>query len=274
MSRVRQMTEKEAARELARIDAQRARQREEKRIAHVAQASQKLARIDAQKAAQREAKRMARNAQAVQELAQLDRTLIIDIETSPIEGYVWGTYKQNLSGDQIKTDWTILSYAAKWADSSEVFYRDTGGRGVKKVRDDSILLPEIWRLLNEARYVVAQNGNAFDVKKINWRLAEAGFRPYSPIRIYDTLLASRRLFRATSHKLAWLSEHLTDTPKSKHKKYPGFDLWAECLKDNPQAWAEMKKYNIQDIKATEKLWRKQQPWVRNRAMLGTYDTGR
>jgi uncharacterized protein YprB with RNaseH-like and TPR domain len=198
-------------------------------------------------------------------------TLIIDIETSPIEGYVWGTWKQNLSVEQIKSDWSILSYAAKWADESKVFYQDTGGRGVDKVRDDSILLPGLWKLLDEADRIVAQNGARFDVKKINWRFAVTGYEPPSAFRIYDTLLASRRLFAATSHKLAWLSEKLTDTPKSKHRKYPGWELWLECLKDNPAAWAEMKKYNIQDIRATEKVWKRQQSFIRNRAMLGTYD---
>ena len=199
------------------------------------------------------------------------KTLIIDIETSPIEGLVWGTWKQNLTLDQIQTDWSILSYAAKWAGDSKVFYEDSGGRGVDKVRDDSLLLPGLWKLLDEADRIVAQNGNRFDVKKINYRLAERGFTPPSPFRVYDTLLASRRLFAATSHKLGWLSEHLTDTPKSKHRKFPGWELWLECLQDNPDAWTEMKKYNIQDIKATEKLWVRQQPWVRNRAVLGTYD---
>lgn len=199
------------------------------------------------------------------------KTLIIDIETSPIVGFVWGTWQQNLSHEQINADWSILSYAAKWAGESKVFYEDTGGRGVKKVRDDSVLLPGIWKLLDEADRIVAQNGNKFDVKKINYRLAEHGFDPPSKYRVYDTLLASRRLFAATSHKLGWLSEHLTDTPKSKHRKFPGWELWTECLKDNPAAWKEMRKYNIQDIKATEKLWMRQQAWVRNRPMLGTYD---
>jgi hypothetical protein len=199
------------------------------------------------------------------------RTLVIDIETSPIEGFVWGTWKQNLSLDQIKTDWSILSYAAKWVGESKVFYEATGGRGADKVRDDSVLLPGLWKLLDEADRIVAQNGFKFDVKKVNYRLIECGFDPPSPFRVYDTLLASRRLFAATSHKLGWLSEKLTDTPKSKHRKFPGWELWLECLKDNPAAWAEMKKYNIQDIKATEKLWKRQQAWVRNRPMLGTYD---
>jgi uncharacterized protein YprB with RNaseH-like and TPR domain len=197
--------------------------------------------------------------------------LVIDIETSPIEGYVWGTWQQNLGLEQIKSDWTILSYAAKWVKQPKVFYADTGGRGPDKVRDDSILMPGLWALMDEAKNVIAQNGNRFDIKKINWRLAQHGYKPYSPVRVLDTLLASRRLFAASSHKLGFLSERLTDTPKSKHRKFPGWELWVECLKDNPAAWAEMKKYNIQDIKATEKLWIRQQEWIQNRAKLGTYD---
>lgn len=202
------------------------------------------------------------------------RDLVIDIETSPIEGYVWGTWQQNLGLEQIKTDWSILSYAAKWYGEPKIFYEDTGGRGVNKVRDDRHLLKTLRELLDEADAVIAQNGNRFDVKKINWRMVESGIKPPSRYRVIDTLLASRRLFAATSHKLGWLSEHLTDTPKSKHRKFPGWELWVECLKDNPAAWAEMKKYNIQDIRATEKLWAVQLPWVRNRPMLGTYDKGR
>ena len=60
------------------------------------------------------------------------KTLIIDIETSPIEGLVWGTWKQNLTLDQIQTDWSILSYAAKWAGDSKVFYEDSGEESLQR----------------------------------------------------------------------------------------------------------------------------------------------
>ena len=199
------------------------------------------------------------------------KILVIDIETAPLESYTWGIWEQNVGLEQIKVDWSILSYAAKWVGQHKAIYRDTGGRGVDKVRDDSVLLPEIWQLMDEAELIVAQNGVKFDIKKINYRLAEQNFAPYSPVRVIDTLLVSRRMFAATSHKLGWLSQKLTDTPKSKHHKFPGFELWLECLKDNPAAWAEMKKYNIQDIRATEKLYLKQRPWIPNHPNLGTYD---
>jgi hypothetical protein len=199
------------------------------------------------------------------------KILVIDIETAPLESYTWGIWEQNVGLEQIKTDWSILSYAAKWVGQKDAIYHDTGGRGPDKVRDDSILLPEIWQLMDEADLVVAQNGKKFDIRKINWRLAQFNYLPYSPVRVIDTLLVSRRMFAATSQKLAWLSEKLTDSPKSKHRKFPGFELWLECLKDNPAAWAEMKKYNIQDIRATEKVYLRQRPWIPNHPNFGTFD---
>ncbi len=198
------------------------------------------------------------------------RILTLDIETVPLESYTWGIWEQNVSLDMIKTEWSILSFAAKWLDSKKVIYADTMGRGVAKVRDDKALVGEIWKLLDAADIVIAQNGARFDIKKINSRLIIHGHGPYSPIRVVDTLSVARKHFGFTSNKLEWQSKYLTDSPKSKHRKYPGFELWAECLKDNPQARAELKKYNIQDVISTEKLYLKQRPWISNHPNMGTY----
>ncbi len=199
------------------------------------------------------------------------RILVIDIETAPIELLGWKIWEENFSVDQIGQDWSILSYAAKWVGERKVIFEQTGGRGAAKVRNDDILMPGLWRLMNEAQIVVAQNGKRFDIRKINYRLIRAGLTPYSPVRVIDTLTESRKLFAATSHKLAYMSEHLTDTPKDKHKRFPGFELWLECLKDNPAAWAEMRKYNIRDILATEKLYLRMRPWIANHPNLGAYN---
>lgn len=199
--------------------------------------------------------------------------LILDIETAPIESYTWGLFDQNVAVKQIKSEWSIISYAAKWFNQSKVDYRDTSGRGSRYIRDDKALLGDIWKLLNEADIVVAQNGNSFDVKKINARLLMHGFAPYSPIRIIDTLLVARRHFSFTSNKLEWLSANLTDHPKDQHKNFPGFELWTECLADNPKAWREMKKYNIGDVFATEKLYKRLRPWIAQHPNLGAYKTG-
>ena len=74
------------------------------------------------------------------------KILTLDIESSPIEAYVWGIWDQNVGIDFIKTDWTILAYAAKFLDERKVHYGDTGGRGPGKVRDDKKLVGEIREL--------------------------------------------------------------------------------------------------------------------------------
>jgi RNase_H superfamily len=198
------------------------------------------------------------------------KILTLDIETSPLESWTWGIWDQNIGLEQIKVEWSILAYAAKWLDSKKVIYQDTGGNGADKVRYDYPLLNNLWELLNEADLVIAQNGVRFDIKKINARLIMNGFGPYSPIRVIDTLQVAKKHFGFTSNKLEWQGKYVAGVEKSKHKKFPGFELWAECLKDNPAAWAEMKKYNKQDVIATELLYLKQRPWIANHPNMGTF----
>jgi predicted RNA-binding Zn-ribbon protein involved in translation (DUF1610 family) len=198
------------------------------------------------------------------------RIVTLDIETAPIESYHWGLWQENIGVNQIKVDWSILSFSAKWLGSPEVIYEDTGGRGVKKVRDDSKVLKSLWNVLDEADIVIGQNAQAFDIKKINARLIASGFKPYSPIRVVDTKLIAKRCFAFTSNRLEFLSTLNSTTRKSDHKKFPGFTLWAECLKDNPEAWAEMRKYNIADTLATEELYLKVRPWVGGHPNVSAY----
>jgi hypothetical protein len=199
------------------------------------------------------------------------RIVTLDIETAPFESYHWGLWDQNIGLDMVNVEWSILSYSAKWLGEDKVIYNDTGGRGIKKVRDDKGLLQEIWNILDEADIVIAQNGQAFDIKKINARLIMNGFKPYSPIKIIDTMLVAKKHFDFTSNKLAWLSDYLTSAKKSEHKEFPGFELWAECLKDNPKAWIEMKKYNCIDTLATEELYLRLRPWIVGHPNVAVYD---
>lgn len=200
------------------------------------------------------------------------KTLVIDIETSPLEAWCWGLWDQNIGLDFIKSEWTILSFAAKWLGKRATLYGDTSGRGAAKVRDDKPLMKVIWGLLDEADIIIAQNGKRFDVRKMNARLVEHGFGPPSPYRVIDTMIVAKKYFAFTSQKLAWTSKHLTDVPKEEHKEFPGFELWTECLKDNPRAWAVMRRYNKRDIISTEQVYLKMRPWIETHPNLGVYDS--
>jgi hypothetical protein len=159
----------------------------------------------------------------------------LDIETAPIVSCHWDLWDQNIGLEQIQVEWAIISFSAKWLGEKRVTYRDTGGRGPKRVREDGPLMNELWTILDRADIVVAQNGAAFD-----------------------------------SNKLAWLSKHLTPAKKSIHKRFPGFLLWDECLKDNPAAWREMRSYNIRDTIATEQLYLKLRPWMVGHPNVASY----
>jgi RNase P subunit RPR2 len=189
------------------------------------------------------------------------RCVTLDIETAPLTVHCWGLFDQNIGLEQVIEDWSILAFSAKWLGEERVIYRDSGGRGRSKVRDDKALVRELHSILDKADIVITQNGVAFDIKKINSRLLHHGHKPYSPIKVVDTLLAAKRHMSFASNKLAWMSQLLTDTPKDEHKKFPGFSLWAECLKDNPAAWREMRKYNVRDVVATEKVYLELRPWI-------------
>lgn len=189
------------------------------------------------------------------------KVLVVDIETSPIISYTWGLWDQNVALNQVKTDWNVLSVAAKWLgeSASKVMYKDQ--RNVKNVHDDTELLKWIWKLLDECDIVLTQNGNAFDVKKLNARFVLAGMQPPSSYRKIDTLVIAKKYFAFTSNKLEYMSNKLcTKYKKLKTKQFQGFDLWKECLAGNKKAWQEMELYNKHDVLALEELYTKLQAW--------------
>lgn len=196
------------------------------------------------------------------------KTTILDIETASIQAYVWGLWQQNVGLNMIKEDWRILSVATKQLGDPEVTYLEA-----RQANQEKKLLRKLWHTLNDSDIVVAHNGKKFDIKKINARLIAHGFGPYSPVKIVDTLLEVRKVAAFTSNKLEYLTDLLTSEKKLKHSKFPGFELWRQCLANNPEAWAEMKEYNIQDIVSLEELYIKLRPWMAEHPNLGNFEQG-
>jgi predicted RNA-binding Zn-ribbon protein involved in translation (DUF1610 family) len=87
--------------------------------------------------------------------------------------------------------------------------------------------------------------------------------PPSPFKIIDTLITAKKEFRLFSNKLQYIADVLGCSAKKKHEKFPGFDLWLQCLKQNDEAWAEMGEYNIQDVTTLEEVYLKMRPFMRN-----------
>lgn len=189
------------------------------------------------------------------------KILLIDIETSPMVVYTWSLWDQRVGLNQIIEDWAILSFAAKWLedDDDKIMYFDT--TNMDNLKDDSKLLPKLFKLLDEADIVVGQNSKSFDMKKINARLALAGIAPPSPYKQFDTMLIAKRHFKFTSNKLEYMTDKLcTKYKKLSHGNFAGFNLWKEYLAGNKEAHKEMREYNKYDVLSLQELFLKLLPW--------------
>jgi RNase_H superfamily len=189
------------------------------------------------------------------------RVLLMDIETKPLLGFVWQIWEQNIALNQIHTDWSVLSWSAKWLHDppSKMMYEDL--RKSKNIDDDKQLLQGIWKLLNEADVVVTQNGNSFDIKKLNARFILNGMQPPSSYKRIDTKLLAKKHFAFTSNKLEYMTDKICKKYKKlKHTKFPGFEMWTECMKGNQAAWKEMERYNKYDVLSLEELYKAMIPW--------------
>lgn len=193
------------------------------------------------------------------------KVLFLDIETKYITTMGWGLFNQNFSTEQINEDWSILSFSAKWQNSSDVIYYDISDR----TEDD--LLKLLHSLLDDADFVVAHNGKRFDMKKIRARMVARGFKPYSPVRVIDTLTICKKEFNFTSNKLMYLTDLLCKKhKKSSHNRFPGFLLWKEAVKGNPEAFKEMREYNIIDVLSLQELYEVIAPWSSNLPVFDVY----
>ena len=207
---------------------------------------------------------------------QLPRILVLDIETLPMECFVWGLFKQRLSPDQIIEDWSIVSWSAKWLFEDEVM-----GEVVDCVeaneKEDWRIVSEAWHLLDEADILIGQNIQSFDRRKLNARFILNGHKPPSSYQVIDTLKVSQKHFAFASHKLDYLGQLLLNKEKIK----TDYDLWKRCVnrrryttkKDQEAALQEMLMYNKGDVLLTEEVYLELRPWITSHPNLGLYVSG-
>jgi len=193
------------------------------------------------------------------------KILLLDIETAPNLAHVWRFFQENVGANQVMKHSTMLSYAAKWVGRDTVYYQDVEHQSEKN------MLRSMNKLLNAADCIVAHNGNKFDMPKIRGRSMVHGLALPSPYKQIDTYLIAHREFGFDSNSLEYLAKVLKlPHQKEKHKKFPGHEMWVECLKGNPEAWAEMRKYNIQDIHVLEDLYLLVRPYARTHPNFGVF----
>lgn len=186
------------------------------------------------------------------------RVLFIDIETSPIIGYAWGAYEQNLL--KILQQSHIICVAWKWLGDRDVTVKalpDFPGYKAGEL-DDYKLVKLVHDVLDEADVVIAHNGDKFDVKKLNARFVFHKLNAPSFYQTVDTLKVAKKHFRFDSNTLNNIGGYLLEGEKI---NTGGFDLWEDCMAGNAAAWTKMKRYNVRDIELLERVYIRLRPFM-------------
>lgn len=195
--------------------------------------------------------------------------LFIDIETAPIIMASWSMRPPYASAVWTERDTYIMSFAARWKGGKKTrTWALPDYPGYKRNKHcDKAICGTLYAMLDEADIVVAHNGDAFDIKKINSRLAVNGFKPPSPFKTIDTLKISRRMFKFDSHKLDNIGRYLGEGRKIPNT---GAALWRGCVDGDPKSWATMRRYNAQDVDLLVRVYERLKAWSPNHPNLNLY----
>lgn len=202
------------------------------------------------------------------------KIIVLDLETAPNIAHVWSLFKVNVGLEQIVSDDSILSYAWKYLGEPEVYTDDASLcflQGTPKEKSAyRAFIQGLASVLDQADIVIAHNGAGFDVPWVIGQCVEHNVKPPSPFKIIDTLTQARKSFRLPSYKLDYLTRRFGLKKKSAHSKFPGHQLWAQCLKGNPDAWKELVTYNANDVVILEELYLRIRPYLKGHVNVGVY----
>lgn len=187
------------------------------------------------------------------------KTLIYDLEVSPILGWAYEKYDTNILS--IEHDYFLLSFAYKWLGEKQIHVVALPDFPLYKKDpwNDLELAKELHKVLGQAECVVGHNMDRFDQRKSNARMIAHGLTCPSFPRSIDTLKIARRNFAFTSNKLGDLAEFLK-VPLPKMHVDP--DQWIKAIKGDLKTWAHIKKYNKRDITVTEEVFKKLQTYAK------------
>lgn len=202
---------------------------------------------------------------------KIPRVGIFDIETAPLEAFVWG---RKISGGwigehQIIKDWSMLCWTARFLFEGDIQHGLVTPKEAFD-RDDKSLMDGLWHFMDETDVIIAHNGTKFDIPKANYRLAVNGYKPPSPFQVIDTCTGARKVFGATSNTQDYLNKVFGLSPKIE----TNFDLWRRCVSNIPgvaeAALQEMLTYNKGDVMGLEELYIHVAPWLKTPVNLAMY----
>lgn len=199
----------------------------------------------------------------VVEQKKTPKILLFDIETSPMKAYVWKRWKENISLEQVISDWYCICWSAKWLFSNETMSDCLTVPEIMK-EDDSRIMQSLHKLINEADIVVSMNGNNFDIPRINSRFIINDLPPTKPFFSVDVYQIVKKQFGFSCNSLNGLARYFG----FESKLDTNFDLWKRCVEGDPVALHYMETYNKRDVDLLEEVYLKLLPWIKRHPNIG------
>lgn len=199
----------------------------------------------------------------VVEQKKTPKILLFDIETSPMKAYVWKRWKENISLEQVISDWYCICWSAKWLFSNETMSDCLTTPEVIK-EDDSRIMQSLHDLIDEADIVVSMNGNNFDIPRINSRFIINDLPPTKPFFSVDIYQVVKKQFGFSCNSLNGLARYFG----FESKLDTNFDLWKRCVEGDPVALHYMVTYNKRDVDLLEEVYLKLLPWIKRHPNIG------
>jgi hypothetical protein len=188
----------------------------------------------------------------------MSKLLVIDIEWSPATAYVWKMWDENISPAQLIDAGGLLCFCAHWVGKKDYIFMSEWTDGKHN------MAAALRELLNEADGVITYNGNRYDLPKIRGHLMLEGLSPFAPPTSID-LIKTVKSLGFVMNRLAYIAPLLGVGEKMKHE---GFQLWRSVLEGDEKAQKRMKKYCIQDVKVTARLYQHILPFIHDHPHLG------
>lgn len=193
----------------------------------------------------------------VERLNGLPRILVFDLETSHAVSATFGRHKVFLGQDNIITEGgLIMCCGYRWVgEESPHIIRMTDEEAI--FEDDSRVVAEIWELFEQADVVVAHNAKQFDVPMLRARVIGNNLPPLPTVKVIDTLIMAKKLFRFPNNKLDSLAAYFG----FERKVYAGgINTWINFMRGDNDAIAHMVEYCLHDVNLCHDIYMKLRPF--------------
>lgn len=191
------------------------------------------------------------------------RVLVYDIETSLQPVAVFQLANQDwINPDNILAERHLVSVCWKWLGEKKVYslsLLDDPKRFSKDAHDDKFICVEFKKVLEEADYIIAHNGDSFDFKYLKTRMMFHGLPALPPVPSIDTYKVAKSQFNLNSNSLDYLGGFLG----LGHKKATPKGLWLDVLRGDRKAIQVMTDYNVRDVTLLEDVFKKLVPYIPN-----------